>query len=166
MQLVDQFPKYLWFRLAVIASEDVGLANPHLPATIAALRDTFYEATKRKGQDGGLFAAHAALLLARSPKSRLVDDMLLVVYDVRREPPDWALDRHTKRGRAMGRTWTHFWDQGATLVDPDTGEVGVEAIENPYAERARRVPRFSDPIPGDVAERVDQLRLEDDEGSE
>jgi replication-associated recombination protein RarA len=164
-ELLDHHPHYLWHRLAIIASEDIGLANPTLPATLAALRQSFYEAIKRKGEDGALFVTHAALLLARSPKSRLVDDCLLVVGDVYREPQDWALDRHTRRGRAMGRRWSHFWEQGAMLVDPETGEVGAEAIPNPYAERARKVPKFSDPVPGDVAERIEQLRLDNEEES-
>ena len=117
-ELIERHPHYLWFRLSIICSEDIGLANPHLPATIAALRQSFYEATKRKGNDGSLFAVHAAILLARSPKSRLVDAMLLVVGDVYRDPPDWAIDRHTQRGRALGRTWAHFWTEAATLSTP------------------------------------------------
>lgn len=164
-ELLEHHPHYLWHRLAVICSEDIGLANEHLPATIAALRQSYYEGRQRKGGDGAMFASHAALLLARSPKSRLVDDCMLVVADVPREPPDHALDRHTRRGRALGRTWSHFWEEGAMLVDPDTGEVGAEAIANPYADRARQMPGFSDPVPGSVAEHVEQLKLENDGGS-
>ena len=165
-ELLEHHPHYLWHRLAVITSEDIGLAVPWMPAVIAALRASYYEGAKRKGGgDGAMFASHAALLLARSPKSRLVDDEMLVVADVRREPPDYALDRHTRRGRELGRTWTHFWEDGAKLVDPETGEVGAEAIPNAYAERARQMPGYSDSVPGSVTERVDQLRLDGDEES-
>lgn len=160
-ELLENHPHYLWTRIATCCSEDVGLAVPWMPAQIAALRQMWLENSKRKnGGDGFMWAAHAVLLLARAPKSRLVDDMMLVVADVPQELPDWALDRHTRRGRALGRTWTHFWEEGALLADPETGEVNKEAIENPYAERARRAPGFCDARPGDVAVQVEQLREE------
>lgn len=166
-ELLEHHPHYLWHRLTVICSEDIGLAVPWMPAVIAALRQSWYEGSKRKGGgDGAMFASHAALLLARAPKSRLVDDMMLVVADEYQDPPDWSLDRHTRRGREMGRTWTHFWKEGAMLVDPETGEVGVEAIPNPYAERARQVPGFSDRRAPQDAPPVEQAQLTIDEGSE
>ncbi len=36
-ELMEDYPAYLWRRLKVIMSEDIGIAEPNLPATIHAL---------------------------------------------------------------------------------------------------------------------------------
>lgn len=133
------FHEYVWHRLHVITSEDVGLAEPMIPAVIEALHAAWVRAGKRKG--GGealLFLTHAALLLARAKKSRLVDHAMIVLD---REPgvrdvKDYALDKHTQRGRAMGRGWAHFFEEAGLVADPETGEVGA-ALPDPYEARAR-----------------------------
>jgi hypothetical protein len=70
-----------------------------------------------EGSDG-LFLLHAVIVLARAKKSRLVDHAFMVVYEGERKPlevPDVALDRHTRRGREMGRGLDHFFEEGAKL---------------------------------------------------
>lgn len=115
------FGEYVWKRLRIITSEDVGLASPGLAAEIRSLYDNWVDQRKKKDERHGperLFLVHAVFLLSRAPKSRMVDHALIVLYEGTRSPrkiPDFALDRHTARGRKMRRGWGHFWDEGATL---------------------------------------------------
>jgi hypothetical protein len=72
-------------------------------------------------------------VLARAQTSRLVDSALVASYQgerPRREIPDYALDMHTKAGRALGRGAAHFYEEGAVIAP--TGPV-----EDLYRERAR-----------------------------
>ena len=147
-ELIEDYPHYLWRRLKVILSEDIGIAEPNLPATIHALHVTSEAQRKEKGeQKGEMPTLHAVILLATAKKSRLVDNALIwhtggprdALY---REPPDAGLDRHTRKGREQGRDWSHFWKEGALLADPETGELTAEgSIPDPYLEKARQVLR-------------------------
>ncbi len=119
----------LWDRLRIIASEDVGLAAP-VAGTIRLL----YENWMDFKLDGArfLFITHAVLLLVRAPKSRIVDNAYYAVVkpsEPRREVPDEALDKHTARGRNMGRGYAHFFDVGAKLVNCN--------LPDPYVERVK-----------------------------
>ena len=102
--------RYVWKRLTIMVSEDVGLAEPHLPATIRALYENWLEESKRSKEERyagfrRIFVVHAVVLLARARKSRMLDHALVVTYGERPSPPvpDFALDRHTKAGREKGR---------------------------------------------------------------
>ena len=67
--------KVLWNRLKIIATEDVGLANPTIPLLIFVLEKNYFDTYKRKNNLDKLFLIHAILLLSRTPKSRIVDDL-------------------------------------------------------------------------------------------
>ena len=136
------FGSYLWNRLTIITSEDVGVAWPEGPAVIAALRNS-YETMVAKGRRGGaerIFVIHATMLLARAKKSRRVDVAIWSAYGHERpefpEIPDYALDWHTARGRQMGRTdetgeGMRFWlEEASKLINEDE-----TATEEPYMER-------------------------------
>jgi replication-associated recombination protein RarA len=129
--------KALWNRLRVIASEDVGLANPVAPLIIDVLEKQYKDAKGRKNDSWRLFLVHAVLFLARSPKSRMVDDLLIAVYsntkyrNERLEIPDYALDMHALRGRKMGRGFKHFIEEGSKIAN--------EAMENPYKGPATEI---------------------------
>ena len=127
--------RYLWKRMKIIVSEDIGLAEPGLPATFQALWETFLEL--REAQDSRheperLPLVHAVMLLARAKKSRQVDHALVWAFGSheaeRREIPDCALDKHTAEGKKRGRGWDHFWTEGARLEN----EVGID----PYRDEA------------------------------
>ena len=134
------FSEYVWKRLRIIASEDVGLADSAAAVTIHALYQHWLEQRKKKDTRHAperLFFIHAILYLARAPKSRLVDHALIVHYEgprERREIPDFALDRHTSRGRAAKRAWKHFWEQGARLENRAD-------LDDPYERQAREIRR-------------------------
>lgn len=129
------FGVHCWNRLIVICSEDVGIAWPEGPAVIRALHQTWVETTARRNphRPERLFTTHAAMLLARAPKSRRVDTAVWANYGQpgqHFEIPDYAIDRHTARGRAMGRGDEHFFEEGMKLVN----EV-YDENDDPYWER-------------------------------
>jgi replication-associated recombination protein RarA len=134
------YAAYVFRRLFVICSEDVGLAEPQLPATLWSLfqmHETFRVRSKRQG-DALLFVVHATMLLAKAKKSRIVDHALMwaCATDEPLDVPDVALDRHTRKGRQMGRGWAHFWSEGALLADPATGELTYDgSMPDPFRER-------------------------------
>jgi replication-associated recombination protein RarA len=137
---------YVWYRLAVITSEDVGLAGDvALPATIEALHRWYELHRKRNAGQARIFVAHAALLLARSPKSGVVGNAYVAIEgEGRRDVPDVAKDKHTKMGRALGRGEDFFWDCSSWYADPETGELTPEgAIPDPYRDRARNASKAS-----------------------
>ena len=133
-------PTALWNRLRVMASEDVGIADPLAPLIIDVLEKEYYDTKDPEEPEKvayRLFLTHAVLFLARSRKSRIVDDLLNVVYgemqheDKKLPIPDYALDKHTERGKKMGRGFEYFFSEGNRLSN--------EAFENPYTERAKEI---------------------------
>lgn len=127
----------LWNRLRVIASEDIGPANPLMPILIETLRKQYFDAREKEDDSYRLFLSNAISSLSRSGTSRIADDLLNVVYgEIQHEGrriaiPDYALDMHTLRGKKMGRGFEHFFSEGAKLKN--------EAFENPYTERAKEI---------------------------
>lgn len=123
VELYDSgYGEYVWKRLRIMSSEDVGLAEPLMPANIWALYRSYQEQAKKKedkNEPQRLFLTHAVLLLCRCKKSRLIDWTLL--WHWLRHPhkfleiPDFALDKHNERGRKLKRSWAHFFDEGTYL---------------------------------------------------
>jgi replication-associated recombination protein RarA len=131
---LDSFnPKALWNRLRIIASEDIGIANPNATLIIDVLEKQYDDFKERDKDDYRLFLIHAILYLARSPKSRLVDNLLITVYHDKRklEMPDDAIDKHTIRGRKMGRGYKHFFEVGSLITN--------KAFEDIYESKAREI---------------------------
>lgn len=148
VELDGYSPWKLWDRLRVIASEDIGVANPVAPLVVDVLRKEYCKArglTEDMGKDPKgrvhdsyrLYLVHAVLFLVRSPKSRIVDDLLNVVYgeiqheDKKLPMPDYALDMHTEEGRKKGRGIDYFFSEGTKLNN--------ETVNNPYTQRAKEM---------------------------
>lgn len=140
LELVPRYEMYLWRRLIVICNEDIGIANPDLLAQIPALRAQFFE-FRAEGKDGTcrLILANAMLLMCRSPKARTADHFQRVVTqqwveDARNgqmQPiPDYALDKHTFRGKGLGRGFAEWIDEGCRLENQAD-------VSDPYAEAAQ-----------------------------
>jgi replication-associated recombination protein RarA len=135
----------LWNRLWVILSEDIGPAWLEGPAVIGALHQRWHEC-KRVG-DRRLLVLHAAIAMALAPKSRWVDESYWCTYGASErwfEVPDHAVDRHTTRGRELGRDQDHFLDEGSVLVnEADLGdspfhEQYLATVSDPEAMKAAR----------------------------
>ena len=128
------FGEYVWKRLRIIASEDVGIAAA-VSGTVFALYQNWIDQRKKKDKNHAperLFLVHAVILLCRSKKSRIVDHALITYYHgnlPKRPIPDYALDKHTPKGRARGRSWDHFWTEGTKLVNSE--------LPDPYLDSAK-----------------------------
>lgn len=111
---------YLWQRLMVISVEDIGFGEPRAPVLINALYQMLTTFDRRQGERR-LFAVHAARYLCGCLKDRSSDEMVNWIIKgmerdgLRPEIPDYALDKHTAAGQAMGRGDRHFWKVGAQL---------------------------------------------------
>jgi replication-associated recombination protein RarA len=138
VELEEFNPTMLWNRLKIIACEDVGPANPIMPLLIDLLQKQYLaEKSKLAESTYRLFFVNAVVCLCRSQKSRVTDDLLTIVYTERERDgvflpiPDFALDKHTARGKAMGKGIDDFFSEGNKLAN--------EAFLNPYTERAKEL---------------------------
>lgn len=120
-------------RLQIIAHEDIGIGDKE--AVLFALRsiDDAREFYKKKNDAWRLMVSNAVLSLARAKKSRIADYIQFIARGKNNESkieiPDYALDKHTKRGKQLGRGLDHFRNV-ASLITP------VADIINEYEEEA------------------------------
>jgi replication-associated recombination protein RarA len=132
------FGNYVWKRLRIIASEDVGLGEQMMAVLVRTLYENWEQQRKHdKGDEAtaNLFLVHAVLALARAPKTRIVDHAYVVVVQgprPRLEVPDYALDMHTKQGRNLKRGAGHFYAEAAP-VSP------AAKIDDPFEDEARAI---------------------------
>lgn len=141
-----RYTPYLWRRIKIIASEDVGLAmgpgfdhrskivgSSGFVSDIRALYENWKET---EGDERRLFLVHAVMMLARARKSRMVDEAATVMYAQldHREIPDYAVDKHSKRGRDMGRGERHWIEEGS-MIDEDPPYVAVRKGSNRWTKR-------------------------------
>ena len=73
-------------------------------------------------------------MLCRAKKSRHIDWQTVYVFACHsnrfRPIPDFAFDKHTKKGRKLGRGFAHFIEEGCKLVPHVLVEGENEAMEN------------------------------------
>jgi replication-associated recombination protein RarA len=126
-------------RLEVICHEDLDtLAAPQVfPSVAASLAASRERYTKSIGE-ARLMVGNAIRMMARAPKSRAgchfgaAIGLRSMLEDYAPTIPDYALDMHTMKGKAMGRGLDHFRKEGAKLVPPPTGD-------DPYEDEAYRL---------------------------
>lgn len=129
---------YLWKRLQVISVEDVGLGDPHAVVLIRSLFEMVRDLDRSDGERM-LYAIYAVRYLCACKKDRSGDEMInWVIREVesgRRLPeiPDYAIDMHTARGKAMGRGTRHFWEEG-TILQPE-----LEERDRTYRDRMMKL---------------------------
>jgi replication-associated recombination protein RarA len=128
----------LWNRLKVIACEDVGPANPMMPLLVDVLQKNYAAEKSKLGENSSrLFLVDAVVCLCFSQKSRVTDDLQTVIYLEREvenkfpDIPEFALDMHTARGKALGKGIDDFFNEGNKLEN--------EAFINHYTDRAKEL---------------------------
>lgn len=170
------FSNYAWKRMLIMSVEDVGMADPMVAVHVNALHEIAKKLEKKddKRQQDRLPFFQAIVILANSMKSRYIDWLVNVKVDehfapaYRLEVPDYALDIHTRRGKAMGKTIRDFLTEGSVLanhrfvaneeelkricaerwMDPD------KAAKYPKVEMARKVSKVEEPDDADAEEGI------------
>lgn len=155
------FYKYVWRRLAIFCAEDVGLGNP-LAITVVQSLWNAYETAKRdssRGTPDGNLLTMAVMVLARSEKNRECDHLKNAEHSLTKHGwkpgiPDYAVDAHTRRGRALlgddkdqrDVLWFTEWSK----VEPEVG---------PYDWRAWHWKRLANKGAMNAAEVADQVAI-------
>ena len=116
-----ELENYLWARLRTISVEDIGMADRYAVLTVHSLDMMRREATF--AHDREMFAIHAVRYLSSSLKDRSTDELLCWIKKggILPEIPDYAFDKHTRRGQEMGRSSEHFMGE-ASKVAPEWEE--------------------------------------------
>jgi replication-associated recombination protein RarA len=115
----EQFEEKLWRRLLAISVEDVGFGETNAPVVINAINQIRKNFPYADG-DRPLFFVHAVRYLVSRKKDRTSDNLKNIVklesaHGRIPEIPDFAFDKHTEQGRAMGRDFKHFLEEGSRL---------------------------------------------------
>jgi len=123
-------------RLLVTAHEDIGLADMQTVTFVMLSIDQMGKWKKAENGAWRLTLANIVLAMCRATKSRESDHAQAATFGAIEDGkvptvPDFALDKHTRRGKAKGRGVEHFLTEGAKLF-PSQGP-------DPYAEEARLV---------------------------
>jgi replication-associated recombination protein RarA len=135
------FHKYMWRRLVIIASEDVGNATPDAAVLVSSLLQNYnyaITATNRSKNDALVFAFQAIIYLCRATKTREADSLVNLIrteygQGKRLDSPAFSLDMHTKRGRQIHGSWQdgsqdeiderhRKWFDEFAKVEPDAGD--------------------------------------------
>lgn len=126
---------YLWKRLVTIAHEDVGVADQQALLFFDMCWKHFLYWQGRNEFDH-FTVINAVVALCRAQKTRTADHLGVFSYETETllPVPDFALDRHTARGREMGRGWPHWLEDGTKLDPPDPSpyieEFNAQVIKN------------------------------------
>ena len=137
-----QLEEKLWRRLLTISVEDIGMGNP----MAAIMVNNLYQMSKQFDYADGdkpMYFIHAIRDLCSSEKDRssdLLKNICIKSFAMGKFPeiPDYALDKHTQRGQAMGRDSFHFLNE-ASKVYPQ------KEVDNDYKERYAKILEEYDP---------------------
>jgi replication-associated recombination protein RarA len=111
--------RYVWKRLSVVASEDIGNGNPMAIVVVNALRQSYEAVIDSKNRNRGdalLFIFQAVLYLCRSEKLREADTLVNLItkefqQGKRLEIQEHSIDPHTERGRELHGRWGEGSDE-------------------------------------------------------
>lgn len=144
-ELYEKFPGYFWRRMMIIVSEDCA-ATPEAAVIVGQLAMNAQLASKNfaRGQCGGIIEAQALLVACRAPKSKEALDAISLVREakakgLRIEPPDYAVDLHTSRGKQSGKGIQHFIEHGR-LIAGDCGRNDYELPRWGYRQKKLGLP--------------------------
>ncbi len=126
-------------RLEAICHEDLDtIAAPHVFPFVAASLAASRERYGKSIGEARLMIGNAIRMMARAPKSgagchfAAAIGLRSMLEDFVPTIPDYALDQHMIRGRAMGRGLKHFREESAKLVPEPTAD-------DPYEDEAYRL---------------------------
>jgi len=119
-------------RLRIVSHEDIGLADPTAALFANHAFDLAAKWKRGKNDAWKIAAGNGIRALCRAKKSREGDHFQAAVQGRRADGwhpdiPDFALDKHTRRGKKLGRGLDHFRNEGTKLVPPPDGPDPYEA---------------------------------------
>lgn len=137
-----QLEEKLWRRLLTISVEDIGMGDPNAAILVNSLYQMSREFDYSDG-DRPMYFIHAIRYLCQCEKDRssdLLKNICIKSFAMGRFPeiPDYALDKHTQRGQAMGRDSFHFLNEASRVIPQ-------AKINNDYKERYSKILEEYDP---------------------
>lgn len=118
-------------RLAIISQEDIGMADMQTVIFVHIAVEQAKYFYKIKNDAWRLMAANVILALSRANKSREADHFQCVCAGRNKRDklsiPDYAYDKHTKKGKKMGRGVEHFRTVGTLLKNGSEDKYADEA---------------------------------------
>ena len=115
IQKLHSSPLFSSKSFLITAAEDIGLSAPDVVAQVSALAQAWEFCRKMSYYVSPHHLTMAVMLLCRAPKSTEVEDAQTYIMEKKKqgwrlEIPEWALDAHTKRGRALkGENWAEWY---------------------------------------------------------
>ena len=137
-----QLEEKLWRRLLTISVEDIGMGNPMAAIMVNNLYRMSREFDYSDG-DRPIYFIHAICYMCQSEKDRssdLLKNICIKSFAMGKFPevPDYALDKHTQRGQAMGRDSFHFLNEASQVIPQ-------KEVDNDYKERYAKILEEYDP---------------------
>ena len=137
-----QLEEKLWRRLLTISVEDIGMGNPMAAIVVNNLYQMSREFDYADG-DRPIYFIHAIRYMCQSEKDRssdLLKNICMKSFAMGKLPeiPDYALDKHTQRGQAMGRDSFHFLNEASRNYTQ-------QEVDNDYKERHAKILEEYDP---------------------
>lgn len=137
-----QLEEKMWRRLMTISVEDIGMANPMASVVVNSLNQ-MRQNFEYSDNDRTIYFIHAIRYMCSSEKDRssdLLKNICIKSFAMGKFPeiPDYALDKHTQRGQAMGRDSFHFLHEASKVIPQ-------AEIDNNYKERYEEILKEYDP---------------------
>lgn len=137
-----QMEEKMWRRLLTISVEDIGMGNPNaaiMVNNLSQMRLNF----DYSDNDRTIYFIHAIRYMCASEKDRssdLLKNICIKSFAMGNLPeiPDFALDKHTRRGQAMGRDSFHFLHEASKVIPQ-------AKIDNTYKDRYEEILKEYDP---------------------
>ena len=137
-----QLEAKMWRRLLTISVEDIGMGNPMAAVVVnnlCQMKDNF----EYSDNDRTIYFIHAIRYMCQSEKDRssdLLKNICIKGFAMGDLPeiPDYAYDKHTQKGQAMGRGSEHFLNEASKVIPQ-------AKIDNNYKERYAEILKTYDP---------------------
>lgn len=145
-------PRFIFRRMMIFASEDIGLADPH---ALGVVRDAWQSFEMVGMPEGEYFLSHACIYLAQAPKSNAVKRAMVATKAAIKTQPTLEVPNHLRnapvkgmaeQGYGEGYRYPHDFDEA--LVDENYFPIGMQptdlyrptshGFEREVADRVRR----------------------------
>lgn len=152
LEIYGSAPHYLMKRLLVIASEDIGLADPMTVQAVNVLALGWAEAKRFSWYVSPHAPIQMVMMLCRAAKSTEVEDAIAYTQEMLARgwkpmvPPE-AIDMHTARGKAIAQERGMTYDDQCRQWYKGRKDAGIPS--NKYQEKLKELkPEWFGEVPG------------------